>query len=143
MVFSIALAGGLGMATPEGAQMKIDTPAFHEGKVIPKNTLAKVLICLLLCSFIMLLKKRSHLHSLSMILTPQKEFSFIGLLGIFQGIPRACLKEPSYLIKERTTLGRWAIAVLVPQRVSLTVTFLSFTPSMLTCLFLREFRKSI
>ena len=37
MVFSIALAGGLGMATPEGAQMKIDTPAFHEGKVIPKK----------------------------------------------------------------------------------------------------------
>lgn len=37
MVFSFALASGLGMGTPQGVPMKIDTPSFQEGKTIPKK----------------------------------------------------------------------------------------------------------
>jgi Raf kinase inhibitor-like protein, YbhB/YbcL family len=37
MVFSMAIASGLGMVPPEGVPMKIETPAFQQGKKIPKK----------------------------------------------------------------------------------------------------------
>lgn len=37
MVFSMVLASGLGLIPPEGVAMKIETPAFQEGKIIPKK----------------------------------------------------------------------------------------------------------
>lgn len=37
MVFSMVLASGLGMMPPQGVSMKLETPAFQEGKTIPKK----------------------------------------------------------------------------------------------------------